>query len=274
MSKELNMIPISTINYRFIQCAFLILLTCFSAPTLGLSFSPQRIIIAGRQRSATITLRNTSKKIASYRINMIDFLYQDTGVVRAKQLPPNYPSAKPFIRFSPRQVRLGPGESQTVRVLVRGPKLPDGEYRVHAQLQQLPDVSKVRNPIRNDTVAATLGISQAIALPIILRRGQTQAEGRIGTITIKSGKKANTTVLDLKLQRTGNQSLYTDLVLLAPDGTEVTQVKGIALPVPNAYRRYKLNLPLSLKQLRSGRYTLELRNREAKGEVLDRQPVR
>ena len=250
-------------------------ISVFNSAQAQLRFSPQRIVIQDRQRTARLTLTNSGSKTASYRIEMVDILYQDNGRVReAKKLPKNYPTARSILRFSPRQVRLRPGESQTVRLLVRHTRgLADGEYRVHAKLRKLPDVSKIETPTRNDgKISGTVGVNQSVAIAVIVRRGKTHAEGYIQSMELQT-KKGSPTTLDLRLGRTGNRSLYTDLVLRNAKGKLIQQVKGIAIPVPNAWRRYFFRLPnLTRRKIASGKYYLELLDRDT-GKLLDKKRV-
>ena len=266
-------------------CFFLLISVHSAVFAGGLRFSPQRVVMEGRQRSARLTLTNASKKPASYRISVVDMLYKDDGSVEeAKSVPAGFPTARPLLRFSPSQVRLGPGETQVVRILVKGRNIPDGEFRVHAKLSQIPDVSEVKDPAKTDkkTVSVSVSVSQAISLPVILRRGNPTATGKIKSITLEPKKKdakakkdaKTATVLNIQLAREGNRSLYTDLVLRDPKGEKVTEVKGIAIPVPNTWRRYLFTIKdLSPAQLKAEKYTLELLNRDKAGELLDSQVI-
>lgn len=266
--------PLQRFKIRY-SLLFLLIFFDVSVFAGGLRFSPQRVVMEGRQRSTTLTLTNASKEPASYRITFVDILYQDDGsVVEAEQVPEGFPTARSLLRFSPSQVRLAAGQTQVVRILVRGRDIPTGEYRVHAKLSKIPDVSTVKDPTKTDdkTVSVSVAVNQAISLPVILRRGETSAKASIQSIALKADKK--TTVLNIKLAREGNRSLYTDLVVLDAAGEKIKEVKGIALPVPNPWRRYLLHIKeLTPSQLKSGKYSLQLLNRDAGGELLDSQLI-
>lgn len=249
-------------------------MSVFNSAQAQLRFSEQRIVIKNGQRTARLTLSNSGSETASYRIEMIDVLYQDNGKVgeSKEKLPSNYPTARFMLRFSPRQVRLAPRESQTVRLLVRSTRgLADGEYRVHAKIIKLPDISKIETlSLTEGRVSGTVGMNPAVAIPIIIRRGKTHASGYIQSMALQTRKNAPP-ILDLRLGRTGNRSLYTDLVLRDAKGTLVKQVKGIALPVPNVWRRFFFDLPsLTRKQIAYGNYYIELLDRDA-GTLLDKK---
>ena len=225
--------------FLFLALAVLRTETVFAGPSLA--YSPQRIIMGDRERTVSLRLTNRGDETGVYRIEMSDVIYGEDGSVRhAETTPPGFPSARPYIRFSPRQVRLGPGESQRIRVLARTPDtLPAGEYRVHAVLRQLPgDVDAPPSGGRN-TVSGAVGVSQAVALPILVRRGETGARGGL-----RAGQRIGQ-ALDLMLWREGNRSLYVDLAAyrgVVSPATRVGYVRGVAVPVPNLTRRYSLRL--------------------------------
>ena len=240
-----------------------------------LSFRPQRIVIDGRTSTASLTLSNGGKSEASYRIELVDVIYNaDGSVTQSQTTPAGHPSAKNLIRFSPSQVRLGPGQQQAVRILVRPPEgLAAGEYRVHAVLHQLPDVSNVKvSAAPKGQVTGVLGIEQAVAIPVIVRRGQTSATGTISAMKVVDGKPLK---LDLSLARDGNRSLYTNLLLKDKAGAVAAEVKGVAVPVPNKTRRFffALNEKVSPAALKAGGYTLEMVDHDT-GAVIDKKPVK
>lgn len=229
-------------------CSSILALICvvfFASNALAqasLGYSPNRIVIGDRDRSATITLSNRGSDAATYRVTMLDSVYNDDGSVSlVDETPSGFPSAKPHLRFSPSQVRLDPGQSQNVRVLVRSRDLADGEYRVHAQLMAIPDREQVAAAAtEGDAVSGTVGLNQAVALAIILRRGQTSATGRIDSAIMSQDRSS----IDVTLGRDGNQSLYLDLQLFdaSNDAEPVALARGIAVPVPNRQRFFRMGL--------------------------------
>ena len=205
-----------------------------------LAFSPQRVLMGDQDRTATLSLTNRGDAPGTYRIGMSDVLYHEDGTVSHTDMTPvGFPSAKPFIRFSPRQVRLRPGETQRIRILARTPDTVSGEYRVHAVLRRLPEPQAASAQESEGAVSGVVGISQAVALAIILRRGEITAHG--GFRDVRRGDKT----LDMNLWREGNGSLYVDLHAYrgaAEAANEITVVRGIAVPVPNRILRYRIGL--------------------------------
>lgn len=247
------------------------------AAAQSLSFKPQRIVLDAKSSTASLSLTNTGQQAETFRIELVDMVYQDDGkVVPATKTPAGHPSAKDFVRFSPSQVRLEPGETQTVRLLVRAPEtLPDGEYRVHAVMRQLPNVTAVKPALNPNVVAGAIGIEQGVAIPVIIRRGQTTATGSIDAVKVVDAKAGTPGQLDLWLARQGNRSLYTNLVIKDKAGAVIFETKGVAVPVPNTKRRFLM--PLTDKAtpaaLRSGTFTLEMIDHDS-GAVIDRKPIR
>jgi fimbrial chaperone protein len=243
----------------------------WTAQAQSLAISPQRIIIENAG-AAAVSLSNTGKKAGSFRIELVDMIYKDDGsLVEAEQAPPGYPSAKPLVKFSPNQVRLGPGEQQNVRILVKRQAAGQtGEYRVHARLVQLPDVSDVQpKNVQANAVAGVVGIEQAIAIPVIVRFGATQATGSIAGMKLQG--KGKTPALDLQLAREGNRSLYIDLRLQA-GGKLAKEIKGIAVPVPNQRRRFVFALD-GVDPGALGGATLEMVDHDT-GSVIDSKTVK
>lgn len=201
-----------------------------------LRFSPQRVVMEGHQKSATLSLTNRGDKAAVFRVSMSDVVYANDGSVKLLDAPPpGFPSARPYIRFSPSQVRLNPGESQSVRILLMSAdKLPPGELRVHFSMAQLPDGPSLEDVSQNQNIAQMkMAIGQAVAIPIIVRRGETQAKGGVGAV------RRTPQGLDVTLTRQGNRSLYTDVEVyagaVAPE-RQVGIIRGVAVPVPNPQR--------------------------------------
>lgn len=232
-----------------------------------LSFTPQRIIMGERDRMASLRLTNRGDAPGTYRIEMSDVVYHDDGSLsQVDETPAGFPSAKPFIRFSPRQVRLQPGETQRVRVLARPPKnIAAGEYRIHAVLRKLPESVSPDPNAANNVVSGSVGIAQSVALPIIIRRGITSAEGGMRNVRRDSDK------ISVTLWRKGNASLYLDLYAYSgpvDKANEVSAARGIAVPVPNLTRNYSLGL----RDAASGPITLVLIDHYS-SKVVDRATV-
>ena len=100
----------------------------------AVSVYPTAVFIDSRTRTATLTLTNDGLRAEeidisfAFGIPMAD----PFGVVRVMFLdsvPAGMPSLVPYIRAFPQRMRLEPGQTQIVRLLVQPPAgLPAGEY--------------------------------------------------------------------------------------------------------------------------------------------------
>ena len=104
-----------------------------------LSLFPTRIVLEKNQRSAQVELLNRGTAPETYRISVVNRrMTVDGDIVLADNAEPDERFAEAMVRYSPRQVTLQPGQSQTVRVLLRKPaELAAGEYRSHLQFDRV-----------------------------------------------------------------------------------------------------------------------------------------
>jgi hypothetical protein len=166
--------------------------------------------------------------------------------------------AEPLLRFSPRQVQIQPGSSQIVRILVRKPSdLLVGEYRSHLQFDRLPQTggaSSIESSQKTDgqeigvVITALVGAS----IPVILRHGDTEVSVSLSNLKMESNGTGAATPpapeLMFTMNRSGTRSVYGDLVVTftARNGAtvELAKMGGVAVYVPNAFRRVRLPLAL------------------------------
>jgi P pilus assembly chaperone PapD len=124
----------------------------------GLLVAPVRLEFEGRIRSGTFKILNRDPVHVDYRISFTTLLEKDKGG-----------NAKDWVRFSPRRVRLGPGEHQTVRVVARKPQdLPPGEYTARILIQAIPPAPR-KSDEPTDKININLDIVYGISIPIIIK---------------------------------------------------------------------------------------------------------
>lgn len=223
-----------------------------------LAVAPTRIVLEGRERAAELVLANRGGSETTYRLSMVDMRMTSDG--RLERLSPGESddhSAKALVRVSPRQVTLGPGATQRVRVAAsRSADLPDGEYRSHLLFEALPK-TQLASP-QGDPGALSLRVQVvgAVSLPIIVRQGRLRAEASLDQLRIVQG------ALFAQLHRTGARTIRGDLAAyFTPEGSKSKQkiglLKELALYSPNTERqvRIPLSMPAGM-QLRHGRVLL------------------
>ncbi|WP_462174535.1 fimbria/pilus periplasmic chaperone [Pseudoalteromonas gelatinilytica] len=110
--------------------------------TANLLISPTRVSFDERHRSAKVTVINSSEEYRTYRVVWSEKLALPGGGYQTLSEPVAR-SLSPMARLSPKQIRLAPGERQTIKIAIRKPKdLAKGEYRSHLLFQALPNEDK------------------------------------------------------------------------------------------------------------------------------------
>lgn len=212
--------------------------------------APPRVILAGRERSAELTLVNTGSAPATYRISFINLRMDEAGSMKEiEQEGEGERFAAAMIRYSPRQVTLEPNVAQTIRLQVRKPAdLEEGEYRSHILFRAVPDLEKLGGGVEGQESAEGLQIRlipvYGVSLPVIVRHGETAVNLRLSDLRIEAGPDG-LPALAGTLHREGNRSAYVGITArLKGSGEVIGQVKGLGVYVPNAYRHIGLDLQL------------------------------
>ncbi len=259
-----------------------ILLTLHALPAhADLMLYPTRIVLAEATQAAQVELINNGQETATYRISLVNLRMSETGEFAAANPPsPDERFADRMLRYSPRQVTLPPGASQTIRMMADLPeRLPAGEYRSHLQFDRLPPPSGSSSI----ETALTLGDRQigvrltpliGASIPVILRHGETSASVSLSSLELSVHQESGLPLLSMELQRSGNQSVYGDITVsfVPRDGQAQTigSAGGVAVYTPNSVRRASLLLqpPQGLK-LQDGSLQVSYQERaEDGGHVL------
>lgn len=245
-----------------IRSGLLGLLAALVAPLTmaDLMIYPTRIEMENNQRAAQVELINRGQAPESYRITVVDRRMTETGqIVPAETAEPDERFASHMLRYSPRQVTLKAGESQTVRISLRKPAgLLNGEYRSHLQFDRLPDVegsSDIEQTTQSapGQIAIRLTALVGASIPVIVRHGDTSANVTLDSLAIEpstkvEGQADGPPLLAFHLNRSGNRSVYGNLLATYTPTNgqpiELGRVHGVAVYVPNAVRKAKLPLKL------------------------------
>jgi hypothetical protein len=221
--------------------------------TGGFRVTPTRVVLEEKLKSAELTIINTGATTTTFRISLARMrMAEDGGICEVTDALPGEAFADSLIRFSPRQVELEPGASQTVRIQVRKPvALGPGEYRSHLVFRALPatpdpGVLDARPP--SPAVRIALQPVYGVAVPVIVRHGECHAQVKLSDLTLVAATKNVSPRLVLTLARTGNRSAYGDITVtqILPGGSArvVGRVRGLAVYVPNPIRLVAVPLDL------------------------------
>ena len=217
-----------------------------------LAVAPTRLIFEGRTRSAQISLLNQGTQPAVYRISIINMQMTDAGEYRrVEESGRELGYAESLVRYAPRQVELEPGESQTVRVLLRKPgDLKAGEYRSHILFQAVPDPESgqsIEMVTKDEGLSIRLIVVPGITIPLIVRHGQLSASASLGGFEILSGAGSHEgPSLSFQINRAGNRSVFGHIkVTYRTDGGAeyvIGEISQLAVYTPNGHRKVVLRL--------------------------------
>lgn len=237
---------IFTLFFSLTLLAFCLVITQGSQAqtvTKGLIVSPERVVFETGQRVQELILANRGNTSAKYRISIINRKMDAWGnLMDAKEPAENEFFADEYIRYAPKQITLEGRETQKIRLMSRLPQGADaGEYRSHILIQELPNAAPAKSVDgSNDSelgvnVTAIFGIS----LPIILRRGELQAEASIQNPKIT--KREGQTFVDFELHRTGNKSIFGTVKVLT-DGKEIGILRNVATYLSTPHRNISVRI--------------------------------
>ncbi len=276
----------TTLSARARYAVRALLLATLMLPPLAradLMLYPTRLVFEHNQRAAQIELINNGSEPATYRLSLVNRRMSENGEFKpADSAAPGELFSDSMLRFSPRQVTLQPGTSQTVRVMLRKPaELADGEYRSHLQFDKLADTqgsTSVESQAGADAgIGVVLTALVGASVPVIVRHGATSATVALSHLDLQGPPTAP--VLAMQFARSGNASVYGDLsVTFTPQGGAAQQVgkmAGIAVYAPNPTRLAKLPLqPPAALALSRGTLSVTYRERpDAGGAVLAQASV-
>jgi len=201
---------------RFLPSLQLLL---FCALTIGavaqeanaqLLISPLRVVFEGRDRAATVIVTNQSNQAATYRIEWQEKIATPEGqYTDIAEATPEMRISSPYIRFSPRQVTLAPGEQQQVRLALRRPAdLPTGEYRSHLAFVVIDE--RQRRAARQSGgggSAIQVFMNLGFAIPIVVRHGPGRPAVSLAGAEL-SVDELNRLGLKVQLNQEGDFSTY------------------------------------------------------------------
>lgn len=230
----------------FFVCAF----SNFSLQAQGdLMVFPKRIVFEGAVKTNELNIANIGKDTARYTISFVQYRMNEDGSfteIKTPDVGQNF--SDKFLRYYPRSVVLAPKESQVVKVqLTKTNLLTPGEYRSHIYFRAIPNAKPLGEEEKKDTTTLSIRLIPVfgITIPAIIRVGESDTKMTLSDLNF-SVQNDTIPVLQVKMNRTGNMSVYGELTVnhLSPAGkaTPVGKASGIAVYTPNTARRFQLQL--------------------------------
>ena len=195
--------------------------------------APTRVVI-NNGGQAEVVLSNIGAKPATYRISLELRRMDESGDfsdIEEAAANPTERSALDMVRYAPRRITLLPGQPQAVRISVRPPaELPDGEYRVHMSFRAIPDATA---PEAAPATGSETGVSirltpiYGITIPVFVRKGRLEAQASLANPRLIRNERG--AYIELDMGRSGQRSVYGELIGKAPSGEVLFNMRGVAV---------------------------------------------
>lgn len=237
------------LNKRFFWWLVWLLLSIPATAIARLDILPQRVIFEPGMRSAEVFLQNRSQEAYSYRISWDDLVYvPDMGRQRVSEEHPRItPAAADFIRYAPRHVLLAPGESQTVRLMLRLPaNTPHGEYRSHLLLQRQGQATLMQFEDTEAGLSMNLQVALGISIPVIIRHGPGEAQVRLIDARFQSAAQSQTSygAVVLDIEREGRYSTYLSADIWGGRAQQQLLGRAVERALHTDAQTYQIMIPL------------------------------
>lgn len=222
---------------------FIIGITLFcNAAEANLLVSPTRLVFEGKERTNNIILINTTGQTRSYRVEWLENTVDTYGIYSA--IPANNVTfaASDFIRYSPRQVTLRPGERQTIKLMVRrnnNMKLP--EYRSHLKFTALPSTdSGEKENGKNEGINFNIKVATSYVVPIMLRVNSPDVNVELVDVglDVQANKAAHFLV---QLKKAGKSSAHGDINIYLKKENEQEKLVGTLRSINFFHESNELN---------------------------------
>jgi hypothetical protein len=209
-----------------------------TATSPDVNLTPRRVVFGPRDRGVKeITVFNRTSATATYTIVLTDQVMTPDGeIVPFDKAPADekarQKSALPYLRYSPRQMTLGPQESQTVRIQARAPAGGDpAEYRAHFSVTATPppdtgfDIAAAAAGTQSEQLQVRITPVYGIMIPIIVRTGELLEQTSISNAHLveTQGKQA----IGFTINRSGGRSVYGGIDIFLEGSGSSKKIGGI-----------------------------------------------
>jgi hypothetical protein len=188
-----------------------------------------------------VRLSNSSDERVAYKISFQHLKMEESGKlveIKSSEKSDQGKFSDNLIMFSPRRVILEPRSSQVIRLLLKkSPDLALGEYRSHLLVSQedLAANNEASNE-KNKKISVSLRALLAISIPVIVNSGEKNGKIGLGDVALKENS------LSVELLRSGNSTIYGDLLINSTDGKEIGSVESMSIFYPQQKREVLVKL--------------------------------
>lgn len=189
-----------------------------------LLLSPTRVIFEPRERTKTVLLKNTSNQQKSYRVFFKNLQMDEQGIYHEVDPESSSNPAAPYIRYSPRLIKVPPKQTQIVRIFLRRKKdMNMLEYRSHLAFKEMPpeNFGNIFSEESKENKITLITLFE-LTIPVIVKNGPDNHNVSIDGLEIiedSTGKK-----LRMVFNRTGDSSPYGDITVKYKNNEETSPV--------------------------------------------------
>lgn len=207
---------------------------------------PTTVFIDSRTRTATLTLSNTGLRPEEIEIDFafgvpmagadgrVQVIFLDSAGLPQRSIVDH-------VRAFPRRMRLEPGQTQLVRLLVQPPEgLPDGEYWGRVMVASVGGQPPIQQQQGN--VSMEITVRTVIAVGLYYRHGQVETNLRIAGAS--ASPDAGVVSLLLDLERGGNAAFLGRIVSEVVDEAGEVVASHVEQIAVHDDIRWRVDVPL------------------------------
>lgn len=238
-------------HFKYLSFLFLLIIS-IQAGHARIQVYPLRVFLDQRQQGQEVTVRNLGNTAGSYRINTVLFMQDEEGRMRIADDSEEYDkNLSNHVRFSPRVVQLGPGESQTVRLFVRNVSaLSEGDYRTHLRFEQtlesFQESLAEEAELSGNEIRTGLDARVAVSIPVYFRRGNPVYDLDLHDLELNLNREdLNQSQFSVSMTNGGNAFAYGSLYLYVVDPQGEKRQIGFVRGAQSFTPKRKFTYPIS-----------------------------
>lgn len=210
---------------KYIAAMLLVLASMGQSVYANLLVSPTRIAFEDRDRVKDVILINVTDKTRSYRIEWQENTADERGAYTT--IPENeltFASSE-FIRYSPRQVTLKPGERQIIKLMLRRKSNMDlPEYRSHLKMTALPPTAEQKAQNTEQGIGFKIDVLTSYTIPVIVRTQAIDAKVEITDVKVKVNSD-NKAFFEVAVDKIGSTSVSGEFNVMHLDNKTAKETK-------------------------------------------------
>ncbi|MBC7866296.1 MAG: hypothetical protein H7X88_02070 [Gloeobacteraceae cyanobacterium ES-bin-316] len=241
-----------------------------------LLITPKRIVFEGNKQREEINLVNIGTDTATYSISFMQYTMKEDGSFVFIETPAaGQMFADTFLRIFPRKVTLAPREPQVISLQCRrGPSMVPGEYRSHLYFRS--EKNTTPTGLENNTADSTKLKIQLIpvfglSIPVIIRMGDVNVNAGLQNFKLET-LPDQTQIMHLSIMRTGNMSIYGDIIIqhFPADGkpVDIGRVTNVGVYTTTDKRNIMVKLKNGTNKLTPGKLKIQYLTKTEKNTII------